>query len=402
MLSPGDPAPSFALPAVVDGQVVEVSLGEYLGDDVVVLAFYPGDFNPACTEDATGLDTLDILTMQKNVTVLAISGDSVYSHRAFAAEYDLQLPLLADVHGEVAEEYGVATETPDAGYRTERAVVVVGPSGRVEYAWRTDDPTHLPEIEAIQSSVDGIGDTDAARARYRLAHAHYTEGRRTLTSAMHALEQEEWVLAQHDFSRAHDEFATARNQFNAAARFAEDTVAISHYGLAENKTEALWRATEWLTEAASEYASGNAMLADRLRGDAETSLEEARSIGEPPDPDDFPLEEPPAGMSSAEPEGPSLTLEENPDETTTDSGERSGDIEGDVDDAELEAIASELEDEFAGSASDGVGPGSRDGGDGHSGATDGESDGDSDGYEDWDWAEPGAENTSDDDGETDT
>jgi len=322
MLSPGDPAPSFALPAVV--------------------------------------------------TVLAISGDSVYSHRAFAAEYDLQLPLLADVHGEVAEEYGVATESPDAGYRTERAVIVVGPSGRVEYAWRTDDPTQPPEIEVIQSSVDGIGDTDAARARYRLAHAHYTEGRRTFTSAMHALEQEEWVLAQHDFSRAHDEFATARNQVSAAARFAEDTVAIAHYDRAEDKTEALWRATEWLAEAASEYASGNAMLADRLRGDAESPLEEARAIDEPPEPDDFPLEEPPTGMSSDEPDGPSLTLEENP-EMATEPEEHSGEIEADVDDAELEAITSEIEDENGGSASEAVDVDYDDNG----------------GYDDWDWDRTG-------------
>jgi peroxiredoxin len=139
MIDEGAGAPAFELPAVIGGDIEQVALSDYLGSDVVILAFYPADFNPACDGETTDLDELDLFTMQKDVSILAVSADSVYSHQAFAEEYDLHIPLLADTAGEVAADYGVAVDDPEAGYRTKRAVIVIGPGGDVEYAWSTDD-----------------------------------------------------------------------------------------------------------------------------------------------------------------------------------------------------------------------------------------------------------------------
>ncbi len=284
MVSPGDEAPSFELPAVVDGEVDAVSLENHLSEGVVVLAFYPGDFNPACSGETTGLDHLDLFTMQKDVSILAVSGDSVYSHRAFAAEYGLHVPLLADVRGEVAAEYGLRVDDSDAGYLIRRAVVVIGPDGDVEYTWQADDLQDLPDVDAVRSAVEDSGDTDVAEEHYRVGHAHYTEGLRAFTSGTRAFEEREWVPAESHFSQAHEEFATALDQFNTAVRFADDGTDVAH---AEDRAEALWQATEWLSEAASAYASGDGARGKQLQRDAESRLETARGIDEPPETDAF-------------------------------------------------------------------------------------------------------------------
>ena len=322
MIAEGDDAPEFSLPAVVDGSVEEVALADYLGDDIVILAFYPADFNPSCSGETTDLDELDLFTMQKDVSILGISADSVYSHRAFAEEYDLHIPLLADGHAAVAADYGVAVADASEGYLTNRAVVVIDPGGEVQYAWQTDDLNHLPPVEDVREAVDDIGGSSTAEARYRVGHAHYVEGRRAFTKAMGGFEEMEWMMAQGDFTRAKDEFEEAADQFNTAVRFAEDETALKYFERAEEKARALWQAADWLAASASAFASGEGTEGDAMRNDAETPLETARDIHEPPSPDDFPPEEDPAEMEDdhgesilpTDDEGTPATLETDIDE----------------------------------------------------------------------------------------
>lgn len=291
MIEEGTVAPAFELPAVVEGGVTRVTLEEYVGDQIVILAFYPGDFNPACTGQTTGLGGLDIFTMQRDVSILAISADSVHSHRAFAEEFDLQAPLLADLRGEVAKQYGVAVEDASAGYLTHRAVVVVDLDQRVEYTWMTGDVTVLPEVPALRDAVDGIGGTETAQSAYRAAHARYLEGRRAFTSAVTAFESQEWAMAQRAFTSSHEPFAAASDEFNTAARFAEDDQTATHYERAEKKAATLQQAAEWLADSASAFASGQRMDGESIHEDAKALLERARDIQEPPDPDDIPFPE---------------------------------------------------------------------------------------------------------------
>jgi len=299
MIDEGEGAPVFELPAVVAGEIETVALADHRGTDVVILAFYPGDFNPACDGEETDLDELDLFTMQKDVTVLAVSGDGVFSHRAFADEYDLHIPLLADVEGAVAEAYGVAADPAD-GYHTKRAVVVVGPSGDVAYVWSTDGLRELPPVERVREAVDDVGGSETALARYRVGHAHYVEGRRVFTSAMGNFADEEWMMARSDFTRAYEEFEDAAAQFNTADRFADDETAAAHYERAEDKAELLWQAAEWLAESADAFSSGEGAEGQAMRGDAEAPLEEARRYPEPLAPGDFPPDGPPAPLAAVE------------------------------------------------------------------------------------------------------
>jgi peroxiredoxin len=299
MIEEGEQAPRFELPAVRDGEIERVALEEYLGENIVILAFYPADFNPACSDDSTDLDELDLFTMQKDVSILGVSGDSVYSHHAFADEYDLHIPLLSDVHGEVASAYGVELDGAE-GYPNRRAVAVIDHAKEVDYTWVADGIDELPNTEEIRERIEGVGGDETAQARYRVGHAHYMEGRRAFTSAMGAYEDMEWMMAQSDFTQAHEEFGAARDEFNTANRFGEDEEKLKYYDRAERKAESLWRAAEWLSDSANTFASGEGGEAERLRQDAEAPLETARDIHEPPDPDVFPPEHDPAEQEAEE------------------------------------------------------------------------------------------------------
>lgn len=293
MMQEGEEAPVFELPAVVDGEIEPLSLEDYLGRQVVILAFYPGDFNPACGEGTTGLDDLDLFTMQKDVAVLGLSADSVYSHRAFADAYDLSVALLSDARAEVASTYGATVEADDAGYLTSRAVFVVSPAGQVVFAWSAADLESEPPITRIREAVGAVTASETAAARYRVGHAHYVEGRRAFTSAMDAFEDEDWTIAEGDFRRADEEFTAAADLFDTAVRFGEGDREVAYFELAEAKAELLWQAAEWLADAAAAHASGEGGEGRTRRDEAEDSLEAASDYPEPPEPDGFPPDDPP-------------------------------------------------------------------------------------------------------------
>ena len=286
MLQVGESALTFELPAVVEGDIERVDLGEYLGEQVVVLAFYPGDFNPACGEESD-LDELDLFTMQPDVSVIGVAPDTVYSHRRFAEQYDLAIPLTADTRGEVAAAYEVAREDTYGQSIPERAVFVIDLDGVIQYAWSTDDPLQLPDSESIQRVVGDIGGDAAAVSRYRVGHAHYVEGRRAFTSAMGGFEDHEWMVARSDFERAREEFTTAAEQFATAGRFVGHAQLADHFERARLKANALWQAADWLAEAADAFSSGDGDEGNAYREDAESPLETARDLAEPLDPDNI-------------------------------------------------------------------------------------------------------------------
>ena len=142
----GDPAPDFEL----DGTAGRFRLSELRGERVVLL-FYPGDHTPVCTRQFCSYrDNADDFAAL-DATVVGISSQSVESHESFAAEHGLNVPLLADEDGAVAQAYGA--RAPVLG--TKRAAIVVDEEGVVRYRhdhllgldFQTVDDLH----EALQS-----------------------------------------------------------------------------------------------------------------------------------------------------------------------------------------------------------------------------------------------------------
>jgi len=107
MLKAGDKAPNFSLET---DRGKTITLAE-LGDKPVVLFFYPKDDTPGCTIECK--EFRDALAkFETKAHVLGISSDDQASHVAFRDKFGLNFPLLVDVAGKVAQEFGVWAETP--------------------------------------------------------------------------------------------------------------------------------------------------------------------------------------------------------------------------------------------------------------------------------------------------
>jgi peroxiredoxin Q/BCP len=107
MLKAGDKVPNFSLET---DRGKTITLAE-LGDKPVVLFFYPKDDTPGCTIECKAFrDALPKFDAKAHV--LGISSDDKASHVAFRDKFGLNFPLLVDVGGKVAQEFGVWAETP--------------------------------------------------------------------------------------------------------------------------------------------------------------------------------------------------------------------------------------------------------------------------------------------------
>lgn len=103
-LKVGDSAPPFK---GLDQNGKMVDSKSYVGKRVV-LYFYPKDNTPGCTAQACAFRD-DFSELQaKGYFVIGVSDDDVQSHAAFATEYQLNFPLIADTDKAVIKAYGAS------------------------------------------------------------------------------------------------------------------------------------------------------------------------------------------------------------------------------------------------------------------------------------------------------
>ena len=147
MIEAGAKAPDFSL-SDQDGN--EVSLSDFAGRKLVI-AFYPLDFSPICT-DQLGLYQEVLGEIEsKGARLVGISVDSSYSHRAFREQLNLTMPLLADFNpkGEVSRAYGAWIEQVDHGNRS----LVLIEDGEVKWSYATPTPAEIPGANLIFDAI---------------------------------------------------------------------------------------------------------------------------------------------------------------------------------------------------------------------------------------------------------
>ncbi|SMB95976.1 peroxiredoxin [Deinococcus hopiensis] len=123
----GQPAPDFTLPSTGGDPV---TLSSYRGHNHVVLVFYPLDFSPVCSMQLPEYSGRQDDFAEAGAVVLGVNRDSLYTHKAWAAEYGIEVPLLADMNLNVARQYGVAID--DRGI-SGRAVFLIDKAGVVRF-----------------------------------------------------------------------------------------------------------------------------------------------------------------------------------------------------------------------------------------------------------------------------
>ncbi len=123
----GQKAPDFTLK---DQDQKETKLSDFNGKKNVVLAFYPLDWSPVCTKENKCLTDDFPKFAGADTVVLGISGDSVYSHKAWVDALGLKHQLLSDMSHDAAKSYGLYMEDK---FINKRATVIVDKQGVVRY-----------------------------------------------------------------------------------------------------------------------------------------------------------------------------------------------------------------------------------------------------------------------------
>ena len=144
MIAVGESAPDFSLR---DENGETVSLADFRGRKLM-LVFYPFDFSPVCSDQLSLYQEVKPEIDGKGVTLLGVSVDSPYAHKAFQEKLGVEFTLLADFEpkGEVARAYGSYLDGPGMANRT---LVLVDEEGKVAWTYESPNPGEFPGANVI-------------------------------------------------------------------------------------------------------------------------------------------------------------------------------------------------------------------------------------------------------------
>ena len=103
-MNQGDLAPDFTLP---DDKGEERTLSDFLASGPVVLFFYPAAMTTGCTAESCHFRDLAAEFAEVGAHRVGISPDAVDKQQEFSAKHGFDYPLLSDVDGVVAKQFGV-------------------------------------------------------------------------------------------------------------------------------------------------------------------------------------------------------------------------------------------------------------------------------------------------------
>ncbi len=150
ILTAGTKAPLFNLYATPDQMI---SLADLKGHPVI-LAFYPADWSPVCSDQLSLYNELLSEFRNYQAAILGISVDGVWCHLAFENHRKLHFPLLSDFEpkGKVSREYGVYREHEGT---SDRALFVIDEEGYIK--WSHLSPLGVnPGAEGILSTLESL------------------------------------------------------------------------------------------------------------------------------------------------------------------------------------------------------------------------------------------------------
>lgn len=128
---------------------------EELRGQRVVLAFYPADWSPVCSDQMALYNQTLPLFRQYQAQVLGLSVDSKWCHRAFADSRHLHFQLLADFEpkGQVAKAYGAYDA---AQGQCQRALFVLDEAGIIRWSYRSPSNVN-PGADGLLTALAALG-----------------------------------------------------------------------------------------------------------------------------------------------------------------------------------------------------------------------------------------------------
>ncbi|MBI2450894.1 MAG: peroxiredoxin [Parcubacteria group bacterium] len=107
----------------------KISLADFLGKKKVVLYFYPKDNTPGCIREGIDFTKKKRSFSALNAVVVGVSVDSLTSHRRFARQHKLDIPLLSDGDKKICADFGILRDSGAA----KRTTFVIDKSGKVRH-----------------------------------------------------------------------------------------------------------------------------------------------------------------------------------------------------------------------------------------------------------------------------
>jgi thioredoxin-dependent peroxiredoxin len=129
----GDIAPNFK----AQTSMGEIDFYTYLGSGWGVLFSHPADYTPICTTELGKTALLQGEFEKRNVKVLALSVDSVSSHKSWINDINetqhvnVGFPIIADEDKSIATAYGMIHPNASETF-TVRSLFIIGPDKKIK------------------------------------------------------------------------------------------------------------------------------------------------------------------------------------------------------------------------------------------------------------------------------
>jgi peroxiredoxin len=142
-------APDFSLP---NHKGEQVSLSDF-GGRLLMLAFYPNDFSPVCSDQLSIYQEVKPELDAAGLELVGVSVDHSWAHRAFRKQLGLDFTLLADFHpkGEVTRSYGAYLDDYGTG---NRSLVLIDGEGAVRWVHESPTPLEIPGANLIFDALE--------------------------------------------------------------------------------------------------------------------------------------------------------------------------------------------------------------------------------------------------------
>jgi peroxiredoxin (alkyl hydroperoxide reductase subunit C) len=149
MIAAGNPAPDFTL-RDQDGE--DVSLADFKGRKVL-LVFYPMDFSPVCSDQLSIYqEGIKGELADGGITLVGLSVDSPYAHKAFQEKLGIDTVLLSDFEpkGEVAKAFGSYIDGAGIANRT---LVLIDEDGKIAWTYESPSPGEFPGPDIVRQAL---------------------------------------------------------------------------------------------------------------------------------------------------------------------------------------------------------------------------------------------------------
>lgn len=157
LVSVGDPAPDFELPALIGGVRKSFRLTEHRGK-TVMLAFYPFNWQEANVRQMAAYQAQRARVLASNAETVAINVESLMNTTAWErAHGPFDFPLCSDFwpHGAVSKRYGVLRESGSGAGASESAIYIVNPDGQVVFG-KACEPDGAPSLDELFSLLHKV------------------------------------------------------------------------------------------------------------------------------------------------------------------------------------------------------------------------------------------------------